>query len=392
MISIEVQYFSVSKNLLLAIGLWPYQQTRITQLQYTLFLSILLLAIMCHFTTFITTECTLDIVIKVLSSMSIFLNFAIQYSSFRMNTATVKIVLEELQHICGKIKDENELAIIKKYGNISKRYTVWLTTSAIFGEIALILIQFWSSILDFVQPRNEFRSRISLFPMEYFVDHHRYFYLIMLHSNAAVCIGITTMLATGTLFIACQKCVCGLFMVASYRIKHAISTNQVTPRGRNLTFLRITKAVKVHRRAMKFSQFLVTKFEVMLGTTILFGISSFSLNLFRIFSIASSNCRNIKELMLSVGYAAIIAMYIFLANYIGQDLTDHNRRVFITAYNVHWYKTPVTVQKLILFLLQRGTKDFTLNIGKLIHVSLECFASLANTSISYFTVLYTTQK
>jgi len=35
----------------------------------------------------------------------------------------VKWLLDELQHICDELKDENEIAIITKYGNIANRYT-----------------------------------------------------------------------------------------------------------------------------------------------------------------------------------------------------------------------------------------------------------------------------
>ncbi|XP_018300362.1 uncharacterized protein [Mycetomoellerius zeteki] len=81
----------------------------------------------------------------------------------------------------------------------------------------------------------------------------------------------------------------------------------------------------------------------------------------------------------------------FLANYMGQIIMDHNNHVFLTAYNVQWYRTPLHVQKIILFLLQRDTKKFTLNIGGIIEGSVEHFASLVKASVSYFTVIYSTR-
>ncbi|XP_025160158.1 uncharacterized protein LOC112588068 isoform X2 [Harpegnathos saltator] len=327
--------------------------------------------------------------------MFLFLNSMIQYSTFRMNKVTIKIVLEELQRVCDKMKDKNELAIIKKYGNISRRYAFWLTTLAVLGEFGFILMQCWSHMLNFIQPRNISMQHTLLFPMEYLVDQQRYFYLIMLHMNAAVCIGITASLATGTLFIACQKCICGLFIVASYRIKHAIridASEKINSCSQNLAVIKIARAVEIHRNAMKFSRFLVNKFQLMLSVLILAGVSSLSLNLFRIFSIMSSRYHNFKELLLPAGYIILIAIYLFLANYIAQDLTDHNKNIFVTAYNVCWYKAPINVQRVILFLLQRGTKEFTVKVIGWLNGSLECFASLTNISISYFTVLYSTQK
>ncbi|KAL6445405.1 hypothetical protein ACFW04_002295 [Cataglyphis niger] len=81
----------------------------------------------------------------------------------------------------------------------------------------------------------------------------------------------------------------------------------------------------------------------------------------------------------------------FLSNFIGQEIINHNNKVYSTAYNICWYAAPLHIQKLILFLLQRGSKSFGLNVGGLFVASLECFATLVKTSVSYFTVMYSVQ-
>ncbi|XP_011696367.1 PREDICTED: odorant receptor 49b-like [Wasmannia auropunctata] len=85
-------------------------------------------------------------------------------------------------------------------------------------------------------------------------------------------------------------------------------------------------------------------------------------------------------------------LYMFVANLVGQQIIDYNNHVFITAYKVRWYITPVYVQKLILFLLLRGNKSFGLSVGGLFIASIECFATLTNASISYFTIMYSTRS
>ncbi|XP_019697032.1 uncharacterized protein LOC109503860 isoform X2 [Harpegnathos saltator] len=352
MIDIETLYFSFSKTLLRSVGLWPHQHMRLIQLQYILSFGILLTVIVFHFTTFMTAECTSDLIVKVLASMFVFINIIVKYSSFWVNRVTMKILLEQLQKICSELKDENELAIIAKYGNISRSYTIWFTVHFICGESFFILIQSWSSILDFVRPQNESRPRIILFPMEYFVDQQ------------------------------------------SYRIKYSMRYNSlrnVDLTDKNLISERITRAVDIHRKAMKYSKFLMSRFEVAFGFLTMTVVITLTLNLFRIFQIMSSEF-NIMELILPVAWAISIILYMFLVNYIGQDLTDHHTQIFVTVYNIQWYKAPLHVQKSILFLLQKGSKDFTLTVGSIINGSLKSFAMLTNTSISYFTVLYSTQK
>ncbi|KYN00378.1 hypothetical protein ALC62_08869, partial [Cyphomyrmex costatus] len=85
---------------------------------------------------------------------------------------------------------------------------------------------------------------------------------------------------------------------------------------------------------------------------------------------------NKGELLLHFTIVGIILLYMFLANYAGQEITDHNNHVFLTAYNIHWYIAPLSIQKLILFLLQRGSKTFSLNVAGLFPASLKCFASV----------------
>ncbi|XP_018361478.1 PREDICTED: uncharacterized protein LOC108760174 [Trachymyrmex cornetzi] len=108
-----------------------------------------------------------------------------------------------------------------------------------------------------------------------------------------------------------------------------------------------------------------------------------------IFFITSSQ-NTVNEFWLPLMYAVVIILYMFLSNNIGQNITDHDNYVLSTAYNVQWYRAPLRIQRMILFLLQRETKAFTLNFGGVINASMECFATLVKTSVSYFTVIYST--
>jgi len=56
----------------------------------------------------------------------------------------------------------------------------------------------------------------------------------------------------------------------------------------------------------------------------------------------------------------------------------------IRRYNVQWYRMPLHIQKvilhiqkvIILFLLQRNTKKFVLNVGGIFEESVEHFAMI----------------
>ncbi|KAL6418002.1 hypothetical protein ACFW04_014812 [Cataglyphis niger] len=171
----------------------------------------------------------------------------------------------------------------------------------------------------------------------------------------------------------------------SINILEKIKLNKI-----NLIVKEIISAVNIHRQAIKLSELMASKIEKMLFCLIIIGVICLSLNLFRIFQIVTYG-NDIKEILFPFLFVAISILYMFVANYVGQDLTDHNSDLFATVYDIQWHEAPLHVQKLILFLLQKGTKNFTISVGGLFVGSLECFATLVKASVSYFTVIYSTQ-
>ncbi|XP_012057538.1 PREDICTED: uncharacterized protein LOC105620658 [Atta cephalotes] len=81
----------------------------------------------------------------------------------------------------------------------------------------------------------------------------------------------------------------------------------------------------------------------------------------------------------------------FILNYGGQELMNHGLHFFKVSYNGLWYAAPLHTQKLLLFIMQRGTINTVLVCGRIFVASLEGFASLTSTAVSYFTVIYSTR-
>ncbi|XP_019697066.1 uncharacterized protein LOC109503866 [Harpegnathos saltator] len=388
--------FNINRILLLAIGLWPYQRSKLVhQCQLLLIYTILISFIAFQLTTFVTAECTLNITIKILSSTLFFIMHMVHYNSFLTNGQSVKHLMEQLQRICNDLKDEKEIAIIKKYGNNAKLYTIALTGASISGTFVIFSLPIWSYILDVVLSTNKSTVyRTTQIMTEYFIDAEKYFYFILLHMDASYFIGCTIVIATGTLFVAYVQYACGIFKIASYRIEQALSYDilrRIGPKNEIMIHKEIIYAVDIHRKAMKFSEFMITSFKGLFSFLIVTGVISLSLNLFLILQILSFG-GDMGELLFHLSYLIIVVVYMFIASYISQEIMDHNNHVFITTYNVRWYLASLHTQKMILFLLQRGNKSFTLNLGNIFIGSLQSFASMVNISISYFTVIYSTQK
>ncbi|XP_012056518.1 PREDICTED: uncharacterized protein LOC105619609 [Atta cephalotes] len=196
------------------------------------------------------------------------------------------------------------------------------------------------------------------------------------------------MVATGTMLIAYFKHICGMFSIASFRIKKAMAINMqqdINEEQMVIIYKRIICAIDIHRKAIKFSQVFLKSFEGSFFCLIAAGMICVSSTLVQIISYNSTG-----QLVLQLIYISVLYMYMFLSNYTAQDITDHNEYIFATVYNVEWYVAPLHIQKMILFLLQKGTKAFHLILGGIFIASMESAATLMGTSISYFTVLYST--
>ncbi|XP_019697054.1 odorant receptor 67b-like [Harpegnathos saltator] len=301
-------------------------------------------------------------------------------------------LLELLQRIYNELRDENEINIIKKYGQLSRRYTAAIMTIATFTIIPIITYLFCPLILDILRPLNETRPQPSV-EIKYFVNKKKYFYLIMLHAITAFIVGGLAMISTGAILIAFLQHACGMFRISSYRIEHAMAIGTVQSgkaENNNMMYKDLIYAVDIHRKAMQFSDMTISKFKVSFFFLIIAGVICGSLNLFRIFQAMTVGYSNVGMLLIPLVFFVAHLIYMIVGNSIAQDIMDHNNHVFDTIYDVRWYVAPLNVQKMILFLLQRSTKVFSLNIGGIIVGSLENAVTIFSTSLSYFTFLYST--
>ncbi|KAH0946880.1 hypothetical protein HN011_000958 [Eciton burchellii] len=383
-------YFSLNEILLRITGLWPFQRPKFARIQFSLFFSIMTATVIFQLTLFVTSKCTPRFVLKVLSSTVSFIIVLIYYSSFYINIESVKNLLAELHHICDQLKNKNEIAIIEKYSNRGKRFTIVIAALSASFVSALLVGQLIPGLFNIILSTNKSRSQRLYITMEYFLDQEKYFYLFLFHINITICIEIAVTIAIGTMFIAYLQYTCGMLRIASYRIEYAMEGDMIQDislKNGHLMYKEIVCAVNIHRQATKLSTLLISNFDTTYFFLVIISVISLSLNLLQIAIFQN----NIPEILLPALIICFIIIYFFLGNYIGQHITDHHNYVFATVYDIQWYLYPLHIQKLVLFLLQRGVREFHLTCGGLFVASFECFAMLMKASVSYFTVIYSMQ-
>ncbi|KAH0948745.1 Or9e94 [Eciton burchellii] len=387
---VETKYLSLNRFLLLTLGLWPYKRSKFIHLQLIVLYGIVISFIIFQFTVFITAECSIHLIIEILAIACFFIFIMINFNSYCFNMNVVKHILEQLQQIYDELKDKSEIAIMQKYWGMARRNTEALTMILLCGILTCVFNTFLPHILDIISPTNESRTLSLHFMTEYFINQEKYFYLILIHKEVASCIGVTVIVATGAMNMLYLQHACGMFMIASYRIEQAIlsinlSNNNI--KNKDLTYMRVIYAVDMHRKAMRFVNYVMSAFHIYYFFDIAASVISVSLISFRVLEGVISGYR-IEKLVSPFLFLITLYIFLFLANKTAQEITDHNNHIFVTICNVQWYIAPLHIQRLLLFLLLRVTKSFNVVIGGIFIASLEGFAMLVSTSISYFTVIY----
>ncbi|RLU17765.1 hypothetical protein DMN91_010002 [Ooceraea biroi] len=388
--SIGNQY-KIYRILLLSLSVWPFQQSKYTILIRSFHFGIMISFTFFQLTSFLTNELVLDVVIMILSYALPSCICMIQYHSFCSNSYIVKRIWEDIYSTWNLMRNETEHKIMRQYKATAEYYTKLFLTIIISSCIIYGIFEAMPVILDIILPLNKTRPREIHALLEYFIDKDAYFFPILCHWLIGLIIGCYTIICVSTSLMICVQHISGLFKVANYRIEHSaddyVFCNSIQEKNRIEKFIQnISAAVDIHRTAIERCEYLIDKFNKHFFFMLVIGVTSLSLNLFRLLKaiITLDEVEIVSSILFTSGHFVIM----FGINYYGQQITDYHSEIFTAAYNVRWYVTPVKIQKLLLFIMQSTTKAYYLNIGNLIVASIEGFSKLVSMAISYFTLIY----
>ncbi|KAL0126427.1 hypothetical protein PUN28_005058 [Cardiocondyla obscurior] len=277
----------------------------------------------------------------------------------------------------------------ERYYNI---YRIMLTAIVLIAlsVFLIIIIELIPIIFDAIVPMNESRPRKIKLGFEFFIDDQRYFYIYFIFEITVVLTGMFTILATGSLSLAFFRHCCATCKIASNLIESTVTNHTLqVPACRkvHVMYKKINRAVRIHRKSIQFSTFIMNSMNKWYFAIVLISVISLSCNLFRLLY-ALTTLNEISEIIMSIGMVTANFMLIFVPNVIGQTLIDHCAEMFNAAYSTMWYLAPLSIQKLLLFVMQNSLKTHTLTIAGIYVSSLEGFSTLITTAISYLTVMY----
>ncbi|XP_025160059.1 uncharacterized protein LOC109504406 isoform X1 [Harpegnathos saltator] len=419
------RYYDINQIMLTKIGLWPYQKPSI--LQTVFILSALILFILSQFAVFLTTECDFIDVINIFSYTLPCFVYLILYNCFyfninevsticgflhprfshfariscfrkqkrsiiqRLSKRQIKQLLEQIK-MDWNIVEYSEMQILEKYAVGSRIISLILVYVLIFSGTILITVETLPIILDIIAPMNVSRPRKIVVDLEIFLDQQQYFYVYLIYEIVPVLIGFLTVTAVGSLLLAFLTHSCAIYKIASNLIGNIVTKQTLEipadQKAREM-YRRITRAVFMQRKAIQFTKFLMNSVDKWFFVLMVVGVLSLSCNLLR-FLITITMLKELSDAILCGGLVCCHFGMLFISNFIGQFVMDHSTEIFTAVCNITWYLAPLQIQKLLLFVMQYSLKANRIMLGGIFVASLEGFSSLTTTSISYFTVLYST--
>ncbi|XP_032675076.1 uncharacterized protein LOC116845932 [Odontomachus brunneus] len=382
------EYYKFNRILLSVTGLWPYDNIKVRQLRFILLLLILLSLMSAQLLKLFVSKYQPDIVLKVLCFNIVIVIMTLKYITFYAIADKVKIFRKYLLDNWSNLTDNQEIQIIYKQAKIAKTYTIFITTFVYFIICSCIIVQYLPNLFDIIRPLNVSRSRQEIILVEYFIDQQKYFHIITMNINIALFTVGTTGLATETFLLANALCACGMFQIASYRMKNILNGNelQICATKKYTAFRdRIIAAVDIHKRAIQYCELLNKNFGFIYLFSFLGVVISTSINLFYVLRIIPT--KNILDIVLHILLIILHLMALIIANYAGQQCINCDSHVYRTICNTRWYNAPLKTQKLILFLIQKTTKCYKINAGGMFSPSFEGLATVRNSEIDINTII-----
>ncbi|XP_071630142.1 uncharacterized protein [Temnothorax longispinosus] len=343
------RYYKLNRILLLSLGLWPYQVSTLKKTQIIFFQTLFISFLLCQCNTFLVKQHSSNCIAKIFMFIIINCVYIIKYNACLLLSDNIKYIFDRVRYDWNMLKAQSELEVIRRYADNAKLYTICFTCLITSSLLVLLTIICLPLILDVIVPMNESRPRQLVINVEYFVDEETYFFPILTHIVLNQYAGSMTVVAIATILIAYVLHACAMFKIASLA---NILTNSFA-----------------------------TLYFVLIG----FGLASTSLSFFNFINAVIS----LEKMDILVCCIVILThlYYLFVGNYVGQNIIDDSTGICQATYNAQWYAAPLCMQKFILLIMQRSNRKSSLTAGGLFDASLEGFATLISMSVSYVMVL-----
>ncbi|XP_078051559.1 uncharacterized protein LOC144477700 isoform X2 [Augochlora pura] len=345
--------YSTYCSILNLVGLWPYDESLLVKVQRVVFSVLTLSCIVFQISTLTLVELSLSNIIVALSYSFPLLLYFLRYTGFVINFPVIRSLFENVERDCNTLKDSVEVDMLLKQMADARRviqaYVVMSSLVAAYVTVAVLVPTVLRSKLQL--------HYLHMFGFFYTESDQRTDWVSVQLVLVSVA-GQFTLAGTEASLAVFSAYLCGLFDIASYRLKNAVNkmVNSVT-----VELIDIRSAIEVHQRAVE------------------------------LFLLATKQLEDVENLAFSCNLLVSHIIIMFLNNFNGQKLITTSIEFFHQTYNTLWYYIPPKSQKMLLFVLMKSVSEVQFDLAGLFTPCYEGFSMMMSSSFSYFTVLYSIQ-
>ncbi|KAL0111621.1 hypothetical protein PUN28_013066 [Cardiocondyla obscurior] len=380
--------YRVNKILLSAVGQWPYQSSRTSQVIRIVIVTVVcsqFLAKLCGMYAYIHD---MDIVIECLVPIMVDVSGMTKIMNSILCINEIRELLEQIRNDFCSLRNSNDIKILQKYADSGKRSSTVYASVLYTMTVVFMLVPFQPLILRVANAT----TRPMLHRVEYFVDMDKYYFPILFHGYFTAVICVTSIVASDAMFVIFVQHACGLFIITSSRIEQAIREVCLTadanlPIMKDNAYQNMIQCVRDHRAAIRFTNLM----EMVYSKHFLFhsGLNMIAMSVTSVGAVSKAD--DLYEFLRLVAVTCALSFHLGFECINAQRLMDYSGYLHTNLVNLNWYDASLRTKKLVLFMMMKTQLPCVLTAGGMFVLCMETFATVARTSFSYFTVLCSMQ-
>ncbi|XP_051166740.1 uncharacterized protein LOC127285022 [Leptopilina boulardi] len=263
-------------------------------------------------------------------------------------------------------------------------YALYIMTTAIVYSIAVIT----PAICNIFLNENKTMETYYLYDVDYVViDCKNYYFLTNIHGFIGGSFSVVGVITSDIILYTLIQHSCGLFQVLMHRIKNISNImnneNKWNIKRKDQMFEKVVDCLNLYGHVLDYSQKINECFSTFLffSTGIIVALMSFQgLMLIK-------NINNIEFVMKFSSIALGQTLHLLSNCVPGQKLLDYSSNIFYCIYEINWYEMPISIQKMLLLMMNRSLRESKIMVGTLVVFSIETYSSLMKLTFSYLSVL-----
>ncbi|XP_070165792.1 odorant receptor 9a-like isoform X6 [Polyergus mexicanus] len=365
------RYYIIPKVYMTIAGVWPYHRLRDRCIcfvpMFTFCFSILIPQLL-----YVLNAMDLDDIFEGLPSVLISIIFSYKIANMMFNNKHIKSCLKMMEEDWLSLNTDVERVILARHSEYGRYLTIFY---AIFMNITSFFYLMKPVIMTLLEDNaaNVKKSPISgasklPFQVEYGKKLDQYFYPITIHCYLGVFAHVFSTIAVDTFYYTVVQHTCGMFSIVGHMLEDIGKDSDANFHMKldKIKDIHYHKALNCLRRHLNVIN--ICGIQVVMNL---------------------SNARDIAA-PLAIYIAQLI--HLFLQFWQAQFLLDYSTIPYESICRGNWYYTSKRCRKIFLLIMNRTMSPCKLTAGKIMTLSIESFAAVLKTSMSYFTVLRSFQS